>query len=230
MSPSNNKAASKTKLMATRIKATVQRANLLNNGAGPGDRLLARMMERYQEYDGDDEQAATSFCNIMKDFGMNDRNTTQRAAWTAMIEEKQYIVAIPGGKNTTFTSDFKLTQAGLDAAAALGFELSVPSGKVATNAELHDRIKSKCMNKRGHDIFNLLLKKGSLSRTELAEKELKISNRGAYFSYALQQLKDLGYVEKDPADGKKLRLSDECFLSESDRASFREASEPNNAE
>lgn len=194
---------------------------MLNNGATPREKLLARMIERFQEHESDAEEAATSFCEIMKEFGMNDRNTGQRKVWTGLINDDQYIEAVPGGKGTTFTSDFKLTQEGIEAGVALGFELSTSSGKVTTNEELHERIKSKCMNKRGHDIFDLLLRKGSLSRKELAETELKISNRGAYFSYALAQLKELGYVEQDPTDKKRFRLSDQCFLLSTDRDSFR---------
>lgn len=153
---------------------------------------------------------------------MNDRNTGHRLAWNGLIADS-VIVAVAGGKGTTFTSDFMLTEQGLEAAKSLGFNVSTltttaSSAKAMTNEELHDRIKSKCINNRGCEIFKLLLGKGPLSRKELAEQELGISNTGAYFSYALAQLKELGYVEPDPSLGKgKLRLSDKCFLSPSDR-------------
>jgi len=53
-----------------------------------------------------------------------------------------------------------------------------------------------------------------LSRKELA-KLLGISDTGAYFSYALQQLKDLGYAEnvkKQNEKGSVVRLTDKAFL------------------
>jgi hypothetical protein len=223
MSPS--KAASKTKLQATRNKVVVRPKITTKDGKEmtPEQRFLAKLMDRYAESEGDAEKGAASFCDIMGEFGMNNRNTGQRKVWASMIETKHYIERVAGGKGTSlFTYECKLTQAGLEAAAAEGMELSIPSGTPTTNKELHERIKSKCMNNRGHDIFDLLLKKGPLTRKELAEQELKISNRGAYFSYALQQLKDLGYVERDPSASNKakLRLSDKCFVVSTDREDF----------
>ena len=73
------------------------------------------------------------------------------------------------------------------------------------------------MNSRGEQIFDLLLKNRALTRKELA-RALGISDTGAYFSYALQQLKDLGYAENIRGEGKgnKVSLTDKAFVSSRD--------------
>jgi hypothetical protein len=178
--------------------------------------LLAKLAERYVEFDGDLREASASFCDIMDEFGMNNRNTGWRRAWAKLIETDKYIEPLTEGA-ATYTSDFALTLRGLEASDVKRVESTKPS----TNSELHDAIKSRCMNKRGEQIFDLLLTKGPLTRKELANKHLMISDRGAYFSYALQQLKDLGFVEVDTMGKSKLRLSDKCFMDPvSDRELF----------
>ena len=44
-----------------------------------------------------------------------------------------------------------------------------------------------------------------------------INDRGANFHYGMQRLKLLEYVETDPDDKSKLRLSDKAFLNPDDR-------------
>jgi len=115
--------------------------------------------------------------------------------------------------------DCMLTEAGISALGKDGCLLPVLPDNPKTNQELQQHIKDKCINKVGVDIFELLLKKGSLSRSELA-KRLDTNQNYASFNYAMQQLKALGYVEFDPTKrgrmikgtGKKLRLTDICFL------------------
>ncbi|KAL3911754.1 MAG: hypothetical protein SGARI_001489 [Bacillariaceae sp.] len=184
------------------------------------------MVQRYADCDGDVQQAAISFVDLMAEYGMNDRNTGYRDAWKDLASGKEFIeIADASGQGPKFTSEYQLTPKGIEHAVDKGMissDISNDDGestkkKPKTNEELHEFIKSKCMNNRGHDIFRLLLTKGSLTRKELAEGHLKISNTGAYFSYALAQLKELDYVEKDP-NGKngKLRLSTKCFVDAND--------------
>ena len=63
-------------------------------------------------------------------------------------------------------------------------------------------------------MFELLMKHGPLSRKELAAI-IGMNDRSHSFSYALQQLNKLGFVESNGA--KKLRLSDKAFLDPNNR-------------
>ena len=231
------KAPSKTKLLATRNKPKakkifIQNADGTTTAAKPEHRLFSSMVQRYADCDGDVKQAAVSFTDLMDEYGMNNRNTGYRNAWKDLVNVKSFImIADASGQGPTFTTEYQLTAGGIGHAVNTGMipsEITNDNGSTKakepkSNAELHDAIKSKCMNNRGHDIFRLLLTKGPLTRKELAEGHLNISYTGAYFSYALAQLKELEYVEKDP-NGKngKLRLTSKCFVSESDRATFLE--------
>jgi DNA-binding transcriptional regulator GbsR (MarR family) len=203
-------AMSKTKAKAaTRKRKIFVPAN--NANATPEQTLLAKMMEQHTM-----ENNSVSYADIMKDLGMNDRNTKWRNAWKD-LESKDYITKAIGSSSPIFTSGFQLTPTGIDEVATDEYKEALSQRSPQTNEELHERIKSKLMNKRGDDIFDLLLEHGSLSRSELSEK-LGISDRGANFSYALQQLKDLDYIQLDPTveqgrKNKKLCLSDKAFLT-----------------
>jgi len=210
---------SKTKAMATTRKPISVAINI-SDGSTPGQILLAKLMEQYAMMDSADDTAlaALSYAEIMEGLGKNDRNTKWRNAWRYLKEKDGYIVEAEGeGGGGFFTSGFKLTPAGLDAASTDEYKeaMSATTKRPRTNEELHTQIKGRLMNKRGEEIFDLLLERGPLSRTELAGI-LGISDRGAYFSYALQQLKDLGYAEDVPAAQgrkKKVRLTDKAFVT-----------------
>lgn len=184
--------------------------------------LLAKLMESHLLEADQKEKSGLSFAAIMSSLGMNDHNTGWRNSWKD-LEKKGLTQQVPGGNGGFFTSGFCLTKEGLDAFATddnMKEAMAVISEKQPkTNEEHQNRIKSKLMNKRGEEIFDVLLKHGPLSRKEIAAK-LGISDRGAYFSYALQQLKDLGYVRKVRVikeDGKEENLNeltDKCFVSD----------------
>lgn len=136
--------------------------------------------------------------------------------WRGLDNSNSIQACDAGEAGGFFTSSFRLTEAGIEMAASDEYKavMNVAQKKPTTNEELHKSIKEKLMNKREDEIFDLLLKQGRFNRVELA-KALGISHRGANFSYALQQLKDLGYVEFDPESkgaGKKLRLSKKAFV------------------
>mmetsp|Transcript_24140 Transcript_24140/g.42850 ORF Transcript_24140/g.42850 Transcript_24140/m.42850 type:complete len:356 (+) Transcript_24140:175-1242(+) len=227
MSPKNKssvksapkKAISATRRLATRNKPASSRPKTTSSSGTPDQAMLSRMLELYEEHDQNAENAAVSFATIMQEFGMNDRNTGWRNHWKDLVS-KGYIASVVGDKSPMFTSDYMFTEQGLQHVAdsdAYSTASKMDKGSAApkTNEDLHERIKSKLMNKRGQQIFDLLLKKGTMSRKDLSTA-LKISDRGAYFSYALLQLKELQYVEIDPKysgkSGKKLRLTEKAFL------------------
>lgn len=205
-----SKPASKTKLLATRRKVGGPVFKAKTEGK-PADVLLGQMMEQYL---GDNE-SAPSYASIMSSLGMNDRNTPWRKAWKDMSTQGLTEQVGSGG---FFTSGFHLTEKGRDEASTDELKelmsKTTASFKPTTDDELHTHIKSKLMNKRGEEIFDLLLKNGPMSRKELA-KSLGIRDTGAYFSYALQQLKDLGYAENIKGDdGKtKVQLTDKSFVT-----------------
>lgn len=182
----------------------------------PDKTLLSMLLE-------EDETRPMSFADIMQSFGMNDRNTGWRNTWKKLLQDG-HIEPLQEGKGPLFTSPYQLTGSGLELVATDEFKQSL-LGKTKstlrpkTNEELHERIKKKLMNNRGIQIFDLLHNRGPMSRMDLA-KALEISDRGAYFSYALQQLKDLGYVEIDSSracaakKNKKLRLTEKAYIGE----------------
>ena len=184
----------------------------------PVEVLLEQLMQHHLlaesdgDGDGNDDESSTtlgpSFCGILQGLDMNDRNTSWRNAWKSLSESKLISQIKSGGG--FYTSGFRLTTKGLEEASTdelkeIMAKNNTISKQPQTNDELHQRIKAKLMNQRGEQIFDLLLKYGSMSRYELA-KSLGISDRGAYFSYALQQLKDLGYAENAirDRDGKNV--------------------------
>lgn len=206
-----NAAMSKTKAKAMRRKPTpVVVPPKAGGKSNPSQVLLGKLLECHaveaEEYSG------LSFEDIMNSLGMNNRNTGWRNAWKELnqqgfTEEK--------GSGGFFTSKFGLTDAGLEEAATDEYKEALAAATVTqpkTNAEHQERIKAKLMNARGEQIFDLLMERGPLSRNELA-KILGISDRGAYFSYALQQLKNQGYAEVvGKGKGKKVRLAQKAFL------------------
>jgi predicted ArsR family transcriptional regulator len=196
---------SKTKAKATTRKPAVVKVR--TGSDTPGQVLLAKLMEQHMM-----ENDSVSFADIMKGLGMNDRNTGWRNAWKDLVTQG-YIESSSSDGGGFFTSGFQLTKTGIELGATDEYK-QVVSSMPQTNNELHEKIKGKLMNKRGEEIFDLLVKQGPMSRMELSGA-LGISDRGAYFSYALQQLKDLAYVEVDPtAKGKdkKVRLTDKAFI------------------
>ena len=176
--------------------------------------LLSKLMEQHEM-----ESEGISFAQILKDLGMNDRNTGWRNVWKDLIRQKYIEPSSMGDGGAVFTSAYKLTEAGVEIAATDEYKqarAAALANQPKTNDELHDRIKKKLMNNRAVQIFDLLHEHGSLTRTELSGI-LGISDRGGPFSYGLKQLKTLGYVEVDAAissrGNKKLCLTAKAFLS-----------------
>jgi hypothetical protein len=156
----------------------------------------------------------------MKARKMNDRNTPWRKEWRLLIDEG-YIRPV-GNHHGIFTSDHELTDLGEDRSGSpnklkeIQRLLETPE---KTTAEHHAKIRKLCMNNRAVQIFDLLLKHGSLTRKELAAT-IGISDRGGPFSYGLRHLKQLGFivVAKISRRGKKkLVLSDKAFVKPEDR-------------
>ena len=204
-----SKTISKTKLLATRRKVAGPAFKAKTDGK-PAEVLLGQLMQQYLV----DDSSAPSYASIMSGLGMNDRNTPWRKAWKDMSTQGLTEQHETGG---FFTSGFRLTKDGIEAASTDELKELMAKTDVASNPktdeELHEQIKSKLMNKRGDQIFDLLLKHGKMTRKELA-KALGISTTGAYFSYALQQLKDLGYAENVKGEGRScnVRLTDKSFV------------------
>ena len=85
------------------------------------------------------------------------------------MEEKGFIEPVEGS-NSRFTSDHQLTQAGKDYASTPEYEeyLREMNFQPSTNEEHQERIKKRLLNKTAVQIFDLLMKYGSLTRKELA--------------------------------------------------------------
>lgn len=225
------KAMSKTKAQANRRKTAKDTATFKAKTEGkPRDVLLGQLMEQYlmtlNEENAADDAGSISFADILGALGMNDRNTKWRNVWKDLHASKLTEQLEQGA--SIFTSGFRLTPAGREEASTEELkEIMAKSSTITaknkpkTNEELHTFIKSKLMNQRGEQILDLLVddheKEGEgMSRKELS-KALGISDTGAYFSYALQQLKDLGYAENvrsgQKGKGTKVCLTGKAFVA-----------------
>jgi len=184
-----------------------------------GDSILATMLAVKMKRN----DSCISFVAVMEARSMNHKNQAWRDEWRNLIEQRFIQPATKSGKGGgVFTADYELTQKGDD-------RVGSPEQKeikrlmettVNSTAQEHDRIRKICMNNRAREIFDLLLKHGSMTRKELAAT-IGISDRGGPFSYGLRQLKRLGYIvvdEKNSQRGKKLLvLSDKAFFDPKDR-------------
>ena len=230
-----HKPISKTKALAMRKQGSSGgHASFKAKTTGkPAEVLLGQLMEHHlyaidsgiDNIDDNDPSASSatttglSFCNILHNFKMCDRNTSWRKAWKGLSE--QNLISQIESSGGFYTSAFRLTPTGLDEASTeevkeIMAKNSVVSQKPKTDDELHEHIKGRLMNQRGEEIFDLLVGHGPMSRKKLAE-HIGISDRGAYFSYALQQLKDLGYAENVIAESgtrkTKVTLTGKSFVN-----------------
>lgn len=174
------------------------------------DKLLGALMS-YLMKDTD----SVSFEQLAKDLDFMVRTKSWRSSWKALIDDKKFIEPVDPGLST-FTSDHKLTQAGKDHASTPEYKeyLKELNFVPQSNEEHQERIKNRLINTKGSEIFDFLIKYGSLTRQELSTL-CKVNDRSHKFSYALQDLvtkKKL--VEKT---GSKLQLTDAAFLDPSDR-------------
>lgn len=173
------------------------------------DKLLAGMMSYLM--DGKD---SVSFLQLSKDLDFMERTKSWRNSWKVLLDDKKFIEPVDPS-SSTFTGDHKLTQAGKDHASTPEYvEYLKDLNFVAQSNEEHqDRIKKRLKNEKAVQIFDLLLKHGSLGRTELSTL-LHCNDRSHKFSYGLQGLRKKGYVEMRD---KKFRLTDAAFKHPSDR-------------
>ena len=212
-------------MKGTKVKSKGRTGKSGGNGS-IADTILATMMAVQLKRNS----SSLSFVSLMKARKMNDRNTGWRNEWRKLIQEGYIQPAKPNpssesskaGGNGIFTSDHELTEKGEEKAGSPEQKeiKRLMETTVNTTAQEHERIRKLCMNNRTVQIFDLLLKYGSLTRKELAAT-IGISDRGGPFSYGLRQLKCLGYVvvdEKASERGKKvLKLSNRAFLNPNDR-------------
>mmetsp|Transcript_23090 Transcript_23090/g.54575 ORF Transcript_23090/g.54575 Transcript_23090/m.54575 type:complete len:309 (+) Transcript_23090:204-1130(+) len=174
--------------------------------------------------------SSISFVGMMKVRGSNDHNTGWRNVWRKLIKDgyiqeatsrKQSSGSSGGGGTPVFTSNYELTDKGENCAGSPDQKKlkELMEATVKTTEEEHARIRKLCMNNRAIQIFDILLKHGSLSRKELAAT-IGISDRGGPFSYGLRQLKLLGYVVVDETKSgpvKYLMVSNKAFVDPKDR-------------
>lgn len=153
---------SKTKARAYTRKPKVVTVSSSCGSGAPDEIMLDKLMEQHVM-----ENDEVSFADIMKDLGMNDRNTKWRNAWKELKEKEYTERSINSESGPFFTSGFRLTTTGIALAATDEYK-QLKTNQPRTNEELHAKIKGKLMNKRGDQIFDLLLQHGSLSRKELS--------------------------------------------------------------
>ena len=168
-------------------------------------------------------KSSISFEAMMEIRKMNNRNTGWRNEWRNLIGDGyiQPSKSTKGGGTAIFTSDYELTEKGEDRVGSPDQKKlkELMDATVNTTEEQHARIREICMNNRAVQIFDVLLKHGSLTRKELAAT-IGISDRGAPFSYGLRQLKHHGFIVNDETKNgrvKYLMVSDAAFINPKDR-------------
>jgi DNA-binding PadR family transcriptional regulator len=133
-----------------------------------------------------------TFEQIFKDLGFKPKNKAIEQAWKE-VRAKQLVEEAnvsDGAKKY-----FQLTPEGIDLVASEDYKHQL-ANPPRTTEELHEQIK-KSANKYGVQIFDLLLKNGSMSTDELADK-CGVSKKGHNFVHGFKQHKTFGYVIKDP--------------------------------
>lgn len=159
----------------------------------PHDQLILAKLAYYH-----DTTIKVNWEMIARECGFHVRTKTAVAAMKD-LEEDGLVVKENG--------HYKLTEKGLEAIGANDCQRVIPT----SNEEYHAQIKSKLMPK-GPIIIDLLLNKSPQHRNDLAAG-MNMKSGTHSFSYALKQLKDLGYVcEAKGGKGKLLQLSHKAFL------------------
>lgn len=172
--------------------------------------LLANMMQHLVR-----DTEIVSFMKSSTDLDFMERTKTWRAAWKELIDKGFIVPCGPGC--AVYAGDYKLTETGKEHASTDEYKeyIKDKNFQPTTNEEHQTRIKKKLINQHGVRMFDLLLEHGSLTRKELSGI-VGVNDRSHQFSYALQQLKQKGWVELDSSaggKGKQLRLADKSFLS-----------------
>jgi hypothetical protein len=133
-----------------------------------------------------------TFERIFKDLGFKPKNKAIEQAWKGVREKGLVEEAnVSGGAK----KHFQLTPEGIDFAASEDYKYQL-ANPPRTTKQLHEQIKTSA-NEYGVQIFDLLLKNGSMSADELAD-ECGVSKNGHNFFYGFKQHKTFGYVIKDP--------------------------------
>lgn len=178
-------------------------------------RLLAKMMEHHMHQ----PNFGVKYDTIRGELGIGLRVKSEVAAWKNLREQGLI-------KEGDIKQEFVMTEKGLEYGATPEYKEYIKDMNIIslTNEDHQTKIKKHLNPKykeRGGQIFDLLVKYGSLTAIELAAF-LKTKRGSHNFSYGLKELKDKNYVELDPSParkvkGKMLRLSDRAFLKPEDR-------------
>ncbi|OEU08389.1 hypothetical protein FRACYDRAFT_250182 [Fragilariopsis cylindrus CCMP1102] len=133
-----------------------------------------------------------TFEQIFKDLGFKPKDKAIEQAWKEVCAKK---LVEEANVSDSAKKYFQLTPEGIDLAASEDYRYQL-ANPPQTTEELHEQIK-KSASKCGVQIFDLLLKNGSMSTDELAD-ECGVSKKGHNFVHGFKQHKTFGYVIKDP--------------------------------
>lgn len=182
--------------------------------------LLGMMLEYKMN-----ENGPVKLETLGKEHGFHHRSKNHLSAWKYMRAEHLIVEA---GKN-----EWVISEKGVDLVKTPEYEeyLRDKSFQPKSPEEHLEHIKKKIMGmkktsgncsseqalrKTGIRIFDQLLEYGPLTRQELAGL-IGVKPGSHSFSYALSELLRLEYVEQDPLDRKKVRLSDRAFMRPEER-------------
>ncbi|CAB9512411.1 expressed unknown protein [Seminavis robusta] len=174
--------------------------------------ILAVMLKFHME-----EKHDANFDDVAHELSIHARNKNWRSVWP-LLQEQGFVAPSASGKK-----GFQITPEGIEKGKTPEYvEFMKDKNFVATTNEEHQgRIKSRFKKNLSVKLFDMILKYGSLSRSELAGL-VREKDRSHGFSYSLQELRKKELVEPNPdastkVNGIKLRLSRKAFLKPEDR-------------
>ena len=165
--------------------------------------MLGAMLTYHMNEDG-----PINFAKFANDLGIHKGNKAFGTAWkyakeNGTIEERE--------------KGFVISEKGIAQASTPEYrEFLKDKNFVPQNNDEHQERIKKRLNETGIKIFDLLQKHGPLSRFALAGMFRSKPGSKTFF-YAEQTLRKKGYIEQDPQDKKKKRLSDKAFRKPEDR-------------
>eukprot|EP00536_Pseudo-nitzschia_multiseries_P001440 jgi/Psemu1/3359/gm1.3359_g len=182
--------------------STEEKAKAMNS------KILAVMFEFHR-----DEKFDVTMADVAHQIGCHERTKSFCEQFRFLKNKKKYIGASKDG-----TKGFQLTQEGLGHAMTPEYKemIKEQSIKPKTNQEHQDRIKKYFKRPKSIEMFDILVKYGSVFPEELGAL-VGVNRRAHCYFYSWQELRQKGLVEKEPGfQGKrkaKYRLTNKAFLN-----------------
>ena len=171
---------------------------------------VLKVMLMYHEDDKHDSKVE----DVAAELGCHVRSKMFRERWSD-LKKRGLLGKSKSGDGTV------LTKLGLEEAATPEYKAMMKDLAITpkTNEEHQEKIKKYFKKKKSGQIFDFLLKYGSLTKDELSALVGQNKRSHAFF-YSFNEVRDKGYMEEDSSSNgkmKKYRLSDKAFKTKDAR-------------